>query len=70
MSYAQNTGYRQMLANYPDVMDVEQMSRALNISTKTAYRLLKEGDIKGFKVGRAYKVPKVRVIEFLLQEDG
>ena len=67
MSYSQKTSYRQMLAAYPDVMDVEQMCRALGVSTKIGYKLLKGGDIKGLKIGRAYKIPKVRVIEFLLQ---
>ena len=60
--------YRQMLAGYPDVMDVEQMSTALGVSVKTGYKLLKTGEVKGLKVGRAYKIPKVRLIEYLLQE--
>ena len=67
MSYSHKVSYRQMLAAYPDVMDVEQMSKALGISVKTGYKLLKGGDVMGLKIGRAYKIPKVRVIEYLLQ---
>lgn len=59
---------QQMLAEYPDVLDAEQMCKALGVSAKTGYRLLKDGSIKGIKVGRAYKVPRIRVIEYLLQE--
>ena len=67
MDNSNRLAFRQMLASYPDVLDAEQMCRALGISTKTGYRLLKEGAIKGIKVGRAYRVPKIRVIEYLLQ---
>ena len=68
MNRSQKYTYRQLLADYPDVMDVEQMSRALGVSVKTGYKLLKEGDVKGLKIGRAYKIPKVRLIEYLMQE--
>lgn len=62
--------YQQMLKTYPDVMNVDQVCQALGVSVKTGYRLLKEGNIKGLKVGRAYKIPKIRVIEYLMQEDA
>ena len=67
MKASQKNAYRKMFSVYPDVMDVEQMSRALGVSVKTGYKILKEGEIKSVKVGRAYKIPKIRVIEFLLE---
>ena len=33
-----------LFRDYPDVVTVEQMARMLGISTKTAYRLLQEGN--------------------------
>ena len=51
--------------SYPDVVSVEQMSEMLGISTKTAYRLLKNNDIKHFKIGRTYKIPKQNIITFI-----
>jgi len=33
------------------------------------YRLLAEQEIRCIKVGRAYKIPKVCVIEYLMGED-
>ena len=42
--------YRLMLKEYPDVMDIEQMCEALGISTKTGYKLLKDGKIEYLKI--------------------
>ncbi|MBW4084986.1 helix-turn-helix domain-containing protein [Paenibacillus sp. S150] len=35
------------------------------ISTKTAYKLLQNNSIDHFKIGRAYKIPKMSVISYL-----
>ena len=50
--------YRLMLKDYPDVMDIGQMCEALGVSTKTGYKLLKDGKIEYLKIGRAYRNPQ------------
>jgi excisionase family DNA binding protein len=45
-------------------MDVKQVSAALGVSTKTVYRLLREGAIDSLKVGREFRVPKVNVMKY------
>ena len=57
--------YRVMFRDYPDVVTVEQMSRLLDISCKTAYVLLRDNKIEHFKVGRTYKIPKIHILSFL-----
>ena len=58
--------YKIMFRDYPDVVTVEQMCEMLGgISTKTGYRLLKDGTIKGFVVGRRYRIPKLYILEYL-----
>ena len=57
--------YRVMFRDYPDVVSVEQMSEMLGISTKTAYRLLKDNEIRHFRVGRTYKIPKLHILSYL-----
>ena len=57
--------YKTMFADFPDVVTVGEMANMLKVSTKTAYKVLKENKIKHISIGRAYKIPKVRVIEFL-----
>ena len=41
--------YRLMLKDYPDVMDIGQMCEALGVSTKTGYKLLKDGKSTVYK---------------------
>lgn len=57
--------YRVMFRDYPDVVTVEQMSRMLGISGKTAYALLRDNKIEHFKVGRTYKIPKIHILSYL-----
>ena len=57
--------YGVMLKDYPDVMNIEEMSRALGVSTKTGYKLLRTGKITAKKVGRTYRIPKVHLLTYL-----
>ncbi|MDO4833919.1 MAG: helix-turn-helix domain-containing protein [Bacillota bacterium] len=57
--------YRAVLREYPDILTVEELSRALGISTKTGYQLIREGKIECLKVGRSYRIPKAHVLAFL-----
>ena len=50
---------------YPDVMDIHQMCSLLGISTKTGYRLLRDGVIFSVKVGRAYRITKDNILAYL-----
>ena len=59
--------YTKMLKDYPDVLNVYQMCKALGgISTKTGYKLLKEKKIESIKVGREYKIAKINLIDFII----
>ncbi len=62
--------YNKLLKNYPEIMNIDQMCEALGgISTRTGYKLLKEGKIKSIKVGREYRIVKTYVTDFLLGKD-
>jgi len=65
MQEASMKNQRKLLNNLPDVMDVQQMSDFLGISTKTGYKLLNEGTINHLKIGRFLKVPKVHLVAYL-----
>lgn len=59
-----------MFENYPDVVEVDDLRKMLGgISRKLAYRLLADQEIRSVRVGIAYKIPKVCVIEYLLGEE-
>ena len=58
--------YKLLFTEYPDVVNVEQMCEMLGgICDKTAYRLLKSGEIKSFIVVRHYRIPKLNILEYL-----
>ena len=60
------TAYKLLFTKYPDVVNVQQMCDMLGgICDKTAYRLLKSGEIKSFIVGRHYRIPKLNILEYL-----
>lgn len=57
--------YKTVFKDYPDVLTVKQMSSALGICTKTAYKLLRNNEIEYIKIGRNYKIPKKNIIDYL-----
>ena len=59
-----------MFENYPDVVEVDDLRKMRGgISKKLAYRLLSDQEIRSVRVGRAYKIPKICVIEYLMGEE-
>lgn len=65
MNISSKDVYRTLLKDYPDIMSIEEMSAALGVSTKTAYKLLREGKITAIKVGRAYRISKIHLLAYL-----
>ena len=62
---SQKEAYRLMLREYPDILNIHQMSELLGVSNKTGYKLLRAGKINCMKVGRTYRIPKAHVLTFL-----
>lgn len=59
-----------MFEKYPDVVEVNDLREMLGgISKKLAYRLLADQEIRSVRIGRAYKIPKVCIIEYLMGEE-
>ena len=57
--------YKIMFADYPDIVTVAQLQEMLHISRQLAYDLIKSGQIPALKVGNSFRIPKIRVIEFV-----
>ena len=53
-----NNLYEVMFTNYPDVVNICELAKMLDIGSTLAYQLVNEGKIPSLKVGRAYKIPK------------
>lgn len=54
-----------LFVDYPDVLEVKDLQKMLQIGRNTALRLLSNGDIKSFRIGNRYKVLKTSVIEYI-----
>ncbi len=60
------TAYKLLFTKYPDVVNVQQMCEMLGgICDKTAYKLLRSGEIKSFVIGRRYCIPKLNILKYL-----
>ncbi len=55
-----------MLEQYDDVISVKELCEILRIGRNRAYELLQTKQIKGFQIGRPWKIPKSAVEEFLM----
>lgn len=62
--------YKLMFPDYPDIVTVTQLQKMLGISRQLTYKLIGDGYIPGVKIGNAFRVPKVNVINYVLSEDG
>lgn len=67
MGYSATT-YTQLFQDYPDVVSTLQLSEMLGVCERTVYQLLMTNQIKHFRIGRAYRIPKVNVIAFIESE--
>lgn len=55
-----------MFSSYPDVVNIKQLCEMLGgIGPKAAYQLLHDGSIRYFKIGKAFRIPKKSVIDYL-----
>lgn len=64
----QNSIYHLMFCDQSDVLHVKDVQKILSISKHQVYHLIESGKIRGVKVGKSYKIPKVSVIDYLVGE--
>ena len=53
--------------DYPDVLDVGIIAKMLWISKSTVYELIHNNQIKGFLIGRKFRVLKKEVIKYICE---
>lgn len=63
------TLYSVMFTEYPDIVNVAQVQSMLSISRHLAYSLIGDGYIPGIKIGNAYRIPKINVINYALSAE-
>ena len=50
---------------YPEIMTVSQVAEYFQISEMTTYKLVQEGSIPGFKLGRNWRVKRDDLDDFI-----
>lgn len=54
-----------MLETYNTILVPEEVSEILRIGSSEIYKLLKNGTIQGYKVGKTWRIPKQNVINYI-----
>ncbi len=54
--------------NYSDMISIDDLCEMLSIGKNTAYHLLKTNQIKAFKIGRIWKIPRESVSKYVLSQ--
>ena len=57
-----------MFEMFPDILTVDQLCEAFQIGKNTAYQLLNSGELRAFKIGKVWKIPKDAVSEYILNK--
>ena len=56
-----------MFDNYDDIMNVTDVAKALKIGNTQAYKLVRSGKLPAFKEGRAWKISKQSLTQYVRQ---
>ena len=56
----------EMFDNYDDILTVAEVMDLLYVGKNTVYRLLNEGELNGFRIGRTWKIPRDSLTEFIM----
>lgn len=65
--YKAETAYAAMYSDYPDVVTVNDIRKMLGLSRDEVYQLIHNGTLKRIGKGRAFLIPKLSVINYVLQ---
>ena len=55
-----------MFEQYDDILTAEEACDALRIGSNALYALLASGELKGFRNGRVWRIPKQSLIDYVL----
>ena len=54
-----------MLEQYDDILTITELSEALKIGSTQAYKIVRSGDVKAFKEGKDWKIPKISLEAYI-----
>ena len=54
-----------MFENYDDILSVKDVAEALKTGTSQVYRILRSGELAGYKEGKDWKTPKLALENYI-----
>ena len=57
-----------MFDKYSDIMTAEEAAKELHVSRNHIYDLLREGQLHGHQKGRVWKIPKIALIDYVMDK--
>jgi excisionase family DNA binding protein len=58
-----------MFDNYDDILTVAEVMALLYVGKNTVYRLLQEGELRGFRIGKTWRIPKISLEEYIISKN-
>ena len=55
-----------MFEQYDDILTIEEVAELLRIGMTQAYRIVRSGNLKGYKEGKDWKIPKQALNEYVI----
>lgn len=59
-----------MFEQYEDILTVDEACEALRIGYNAIYELLGKGELKAYRNGRVWRIPKASIVEYSLKSAG
>ena len=57
-----------MLEAYDDILTIPEVADILKIGTSQTYKIVRTGQLKVFKEGKDWKIPKKCLIEYIISK--
>ena len=57
-----------MFAHLDDILNIDQFCELLDVGKSTGYNLLKTGMVKGFKIGKKWKIPTKAIEDYIISK--
>ena len=61
--------YVKMFDQYDEILTVADVMELLYVGKNTVYRLLHEGELKAFRIGKTWKIPKACLEQYILSKN-
>ena len=58
-----------MFDNYDDILTVAEVMELLYVGKNTVYRLLQDGELRGFRIGKVWRIPKDCLEQYIISKN-